>query len=379
MKIIIAPQEFKGSLSGGQAALAIADGVYQVWPEANVVLLPVSDGGNGTLDILVTATGGQYLSAEVLGPLGESVTIQWGILGDGRTVVIETAKICGLLLVPEERRNPELTTTFGVGQLLRHCLDLGFNKFIIGLGGSATNDGGCGLAQAMGIKLLDDNDEILPPGGISLLDLAKIDASNLDPRIATSEILVAVDVSNPLCGPLGASVIYGPQKGATSVMVQKLDEAMERLAEIIERDLGIHIRDLPGSGAAGGLSAGILAFLNGSLCSGADLICDSIDLDGHLQGADLIIVGEGSLDLQSAFDKASVTVARRSKQQNVPVLAVSGVLGPGHEELFQHGIDEMASIMGMGLSYNEAVNNAYSLLVSSTAKALRASQIKFFS
>ncbi|MQF82653.1 glycerate kinase [SAR202 cluster bacterium AD-802-E10_MRT_200m] len=375
MKIIIAPQAFKGSLTGEEAARSIAEGVYRVWPKAHVDLLPVSDGGNDTLEILVKATGGRYMDGEAAGPLGEVLKTQWGILGDGQTAVIETAKICGLLLIPEELRNPALTTSFGVGQILSHCLDLGFRKFVIGLGGSATNDGGCGLAQAMGVKFLNQNHNVLPLGGISLLDLAEIDLSELDPRIKDSEISVAVDVTNPLCGPLGASVIYGPQKGASPALVEQLDKAMERLSKIIEKDLRVNVRDLPGAGAAGGLAAGLLAFLEGKLCSGAELICDSICLEAHLTNADLVIVGEGSLDLQSSFDKASVVVARRAKRKGIPVLAVSGILGPGYEQLIQQGINQMVSIMGSGISHNEAITNAFSLVALTTEKALRESQI----
>ena len=375
MKVVIAPQAFKGSLSAQEAALAIAQGVRRIWPKAETALAPVADGGDGTLEVLVEATRGRYLDARVSGPLGEPVRARWGVLGDGATAVIETARACGLVLVPPERRDPSTTTTRGVGELLSHALDQGYRRFILGLGGSATNDGGAGMAQALGVSLLDTQGDELPPGGISLADLGHIDMSNRDPRISESEIIVAIDVSNPLCGPQGASATYGPQKGATPGMVALLDQALARLAEVVLRDVGLEIREMAGAGAAGGLGAGLVAFLGARLRPGADLVCETVKFEEHLKGANLVIVGEGSLDWQTAFDKAPVAVARRARSRGIPVLAVAGSLGPGHQELREHGIDEMAAIMTPGMRLEEALADATGLLTKATERVLQGSRL----
>ncbi|MBI4234255.1 MAG: glycerate kinase [Chloroflexi bacterium] len=379
MKVLIAPQSFKGSLSGMQAALAMAEGVRRVFPAAELVTLPVADGGDGTLDALVESTGGRYHQSQVSGPLGERVTARWGVMGDGRTAVIESAQACGLVLVPPERRDPLVTTTYGVGEFIRHALDQGYRRFIIGVGGSATNEGGAGMAQALGVRLLDAGGNHLPRGGLALLSLERVDCAGLDPRIPQSEIIVAVDVTNPLCGPQGAARTYGPQKGATPEVVELLDRGLERLAYVVRRDLGVEVKDLAGAGASGGLGAGLAAFLGARLQPGADLVCETLHLDEHLEGAHLVLVGEGRLDWQTAFNKAPVAVARRARARGIPVIAIAGSLGPGHQEVHQHGIDAALAIVPGPMPLEEAMRQAAPLLAEATERALRLVRIVWHS
>ena len=370
-RIVIAPQAFKGSLSAMEAAQAMAQGVRRVYPRAVIVLAPVADGGDGTLEALVDATGGSYRSDTVSGPLGQPVDAAWGVLGDGSTAVIEMARAGGLVLVPPELRDVRAATTLGVGQLIVRALDEGHRRIIVGLGGSATNDGGAGMAQALGVRLLDGQGLDAPPGGAALARLVRIDASGLDPRIPACEIIAVTDVTNPLCGPLGAAVIYGPQKGATPEVVRELDAAMAHLARLVQRDLGVDVADLPGGGAAGGLGAGLVAFLGARLEPGAELVCRAVGLDQRLQGADLVIVGEGRLDAQTAFDKAPAVVARHARSLGVPVLAVVGSLGPGHEELRDQGITHMAALVAGDGAVEEAMRDASPLLIEATERGLR--------
>ena len=291
MKIVIAPQAFKGSLSALEAARAMEEGVRRGLSDAQTVLVPVADGGDGTLQTLMDSSGGRILEQEVTGPLGEAVSARWGIMGDGDTAVIEMAQAAGLALVPPEKRNPLFATTYGVGELIRHTLDRGLRRFIVGVGGSATVDGGAGAAQALGVRLLDDRNEELPFGGAALARLARIDFSELEPRVRGSRLLVACDVSNPLIGPSGASAVYGPQKGATPEMVAELEGALAHYAQVIQRGLGIDVRDVLGAGAAGGLAAGLMALLGAELKPGVDIVLDVVGLDRHLETANLVITG----------------------------------------------------------------------------------------
>ena len=268
MKIVVAPDSFKGSLTAVEVSDAIAQGVREIFPEAEIVKIPMADGGDGTVQCLVNATGGKILREKVTGPLGDEVWASYGILGDKKTAVIEMAEASGLTLVPGNKRNPLITTTYGTGQLIKSALDRGCRKMIIGIGGSATNDGGAGMVQALGAKLLDKDREEIGFGGGELKKLNRIDISNLDNRLSDTKVLVASDVNNPLCGPKGASRIYGPQKGATPEMIKKLDESLAHFAKLVKRDLHKDIKDIPGAGAAGGLGAGLIAFLNAELKSG---------------------------------------------------------------------------------------------------------------
>ncbi|MGB3958921.1 MAG: glycerate kinase, partial [bacterium] len=288
MRIIIAPDSFKGSLTAAEVAASIERGVKRVLPQAETIPVPLADGGEGTVDALVSATGGRLVTKEVTGPLGERVKASYGLLGDGETAVIEMAAASGLPLVPLEKRNPMLTTTYGTGELILAALDEGCRRIIIGIGGSATNDGGAGMAQALGVKLLDEEGLDIPYGAAGLARLDRIDISSLDRRLAQVEVLVACDVDNPLTGPRGAARVYGPQKGADPQMVEELDQILGRFAAIILRDLGKDVKDIPGAGAAGGLGAGLMAFLNGRLAPGVELVLAAVKLEERIQkGADL--------------------------------------------------------------------------------------------
>ena len=349
----------------------MAEGVHRALPDAETILVPVADGGDGTLETLVETSGGEIRSTEVTGPLGERVTAQWGAMGDGKTAVIEMARTSGLALVALDERDPLTATTYGLGEAIGAALDAGYRRFILGIGGSATNDGGAGMAQALGVRMLDAGGGDLPFGGAALAALDRIDMSGLDPRATESEFLVACDVSNPLTGPEGASAVYGPQKGATPEMVERLDAALAHFAEIALRDLGADVSDIPGAGAAGGLGAGIMAFLKGRLRPGVDIVLDSVDLDRHLDGADLVITGEGSMDFQTVYQKAPIGVARLAKARGIPVIGISGSLGDGFGDVHAHGIDAVAAITRAPMTLDEATENAAELIAGATEQVLR--------
>jgi len=295
MKIVIAPDSFKGSLTAIEVSDAIERGVREVFPEAEIVKVPMADGGEGTVQCLVNATGGEILQKEVIDPLGHKINASYGILGDKKTAVIEMAAASGLTLVPENKRNPLITTTYGTGQLIKAALDQGRRKMIIGIGGSATNDAGAGMIQALGVQLLDTRRKEIGYGGSELIKVHQIDATKMDERIIQTKVLVASDVKNPLCGPNGASKIYGPQKGATPEVVEELDKSLAYFAEIIKRDLSKDIKDIPGAGAAGGLGAGLIAFLNAELRPGIDIIIEAVRLEQNIKDAVLVITGEGQI------------------------------------------------------------------------------------
>lgn len=370
MKIVIAPQALKGSLSAAETGRAIAEGAREVYPEAELVVIPVADGGEDTTQALVDATGGRLLERSVTGPLGEPVRAFLGLMGDGSTAVIEMAASSGLPLVPPERRDPRVTTTRGVGELIRAALDEGCTRFIIGIGGSATNDGGAGMAQALGAQLLDAQGSELADGGAALARLARIKIDQLDTRLAACHFEVACDVNNPLCGPTGASAVYGPQKGATPEMVMQLDAALAHYADIIERDLGQAVRDRAGAGAAGGLGAGLLAFLHASLRPGAQIVLEAVRLEEHIRNADLVITAEGRLDSQTAYGKSVGAVAALAKKYHLPVLAVAGGLGNDYQELYQLGIDGLAVLPSGPMTLSEAMQNAARLASETTERAL---------
>ena len=371
MKIVIAPQTFKGSISAMDAATAMESGVLEILPDAETVLVPVADGGDGTLETLVEGSGGEIRSVEVTGPIGERLVAEWGAMGDGTTAVIEMARTSGLALVPTHRRDPLTATTYGFGEAILAALDSGFRRFIVGIGGSATNDAGAGMAQALGVNLIDDSGESLSPGGAALAGLRRIDLTDLDPRIADAEFLVACDVTNPLTGPEGASAIYGPQKGATPAMVETLDNALRRFAEIVRLDLGVDVESLAGSGAAGGLGGGLVAFLGGELRTGVDIILDTVDLESELADADLVLTGEGALDYQTVYNKAPVGVATRAVRHGVPVVAIAGTLGDRYHLVHDHGIDAATSIPSGPMGLEESSARAAELISDATAQAVR--------
>ncbi|MBI2165510.1 MAG: glycerate kinase [Chloroflexi bacterium] len=371
MKVVVAPQAFKGTLSAREAAKAMAEGVGAVWPEAEVVLAPVADGGDGTLEALVESSGGRYLVTPVTGPLGRLVRAEWGILGDGATAVLETARVCGLAMLSPSERDPRATTTCGLGELMLHAMDMGLRRFVIGLGGSATNDGGAGMAQAVGVSFLDAEGRELPRGGAALKGLASIDISHRDPRVKECVVIGATDVTNPLCGPEGASMVYGSQKGASPEAARELDGALSHLAAVAERDLGLALRDVPGAGAAGGLGFGLMAFLGGRLQPGAEVVFQAVKMKEKLEGADLVITGEGRLDASTAYNKAPLAVARLAKEKGVPCIAVVGSLGDGYEAVVRQGPFARIETVAERVSGVGRREQHYRLLVEATERALR--------
>ena len=374
MKVVIAPQAFKGSISALGVAEAMREGVQRVLSDAETVLVPVADGGDGTLETLVESSGGETHTSDVTGPRGGGVSAQWGAMGDGRTAVVEMARTSGLALVPAERRDPLVATTYGLGEIIRGALAEGFRSFIVGIGGSATNDAGAGMAQALGIRLLDSEGRDLPVGGAALAQLDRIDVSGLDPAAGEATYEVACDVTNPLTGPEGAAAVYGPQKGATPEMVTQLDAALTHFAEVVQRDIGVDIDDVPGAGAAGGLGGGLIAFLGGSLRAGVDIVLDAVGLDGKLEGADLVITGEGQMDFQTVYNKAPIGVARLAKARGIPVIGVSGSLGEGYGDVHDHGIDAALAITSAPMSLEQASAKAAELIAGATEQALRLMQ-----
>ena len=371
MKIVIAPQAFKGALSGADAARAIAEGVARVDSSVETVLIPVADGGDGTVEALAGTSGGQIFSSQVTGPLGHPVNARWGVMGDGRTAVIEMAQASGLALVPPRQRDPRTTTSYGTGELMRDALEAGYERIVVGLGGSATNDGGAGMAQALGAKLLYHSGRDLRWGGMALRQLATIDISGLHNRLAASEVIAATDVNNPLCGPRGASAVYGPQKGASPETVKELDRGLSVYAKVLHRCLGRDVAEEPGAGAAGGMGAGLMAFANATLRSGIDLVCEALDFDRHLQGAHLVITGEGRIDSSTAFNKAPVGVARRAKAIGAQVLVLAGSLGPGYQDVYKHGIDAVVCIGDHPMSFRESLARTADLLTDAADRSMR--------
>ena len=345
MKIIIAPDSFKESLSAECAAMAIEDGFRAVFQELEAVRLPVADGGEGTVDALIAATGGHRIDIEVTNPQGHRVRGFYGVNGKGDCAVIEMAAASGLMLVPAGQRDPLTATSFGTGELIRHALDGGIRHIILGIGGSATVDGGIGMVQALGGRFTDAQGIDLPWGGAALAQLAAIDLSQLDPRLAQCRIEVACDVENPLTGPCGAAAVFGPQKGASAQDVQVLDAALAHLAAVIFRHLGVNVLEWPGGGAAGGMGVAARLFLRGNMRSGIDIIMDAIGLEEAMQGATLVITGEGRLDQQTINGKAPVGVARLAQRYHVPVIGLAGILGEGVEVVHQHGLDAVFSIL----------------------------------
>lgn len=338
MKIVIAPDSFKESLSALEAASAIEAGFREIFPDAEYVKVPVADGGEGTVDAMVAATGGRLVTLSATGPLGRPVEAFYGLTGDGLTAVVEMAAASGLELVAPSERDPLVATSRGTGDLIRAALDAGARRFILGVGGSATNDGGAGMLQALGVGLLDAQGAQLAPGGAALAQLDRIDVSNLDPRIKDCVFDVACDVSNPLVGPRGASAIFGPQKGATPEMVEQLDANLRHYAGIILRDLGQDVADIPGVGAGGGIAAAMLVFLNGRLRPGSEIVADAVGLDATVVDADLVVTGEGRIDSQTVNGKTPIGVARVAGRHGKPVIAIGGCLAADAHAVHAHGI-----------------------------------------
>lgn len=345
MKIVIAPDSFKESLTALEVANAIETGFKRIFPNAEYVKLPMADGGEGTVQSLVDATQGRLIEAEVTAPLGNQVKSFFGLSGDGKTAIIEMAAASGLHLVPMDKRNPCQTTSFGTGELIKQALDLGVQHIILGIGGSATNDGGAGMLQALGLRLLDKNGQSIDFGGAALSNLAEIQMADLAPRLQHVQIEVACDVNNPLCGERGASAIFGPQKGATPEIVKELDAALAHFAQIAERDCDKQIKEQPGAGAAGGMGGGLLLLPNVQLKAGVQIVLDNLKLAEQVKDADLVITGEGRMDAQSILGKTPIGVARMAKQFNKPVIAIVGCLREDYEVVYEHGIDAVFPII----------------------------------
>ena len=370
MKIVVAPDSFKGSLTAVEIADAIGQGVKEIFPEAKIIKIPMADGGDGTVQCLVTATGGEILREKVTGPLGDEVLASYGILGGMKTAVIEMAEASGLTLVPENKRNPLITTTYGTGQLIKAALDQGCKKMIIGIGGSATNDGGAGMVQALGVRLLDREGKEIGFGGGELKKISRIDISNLDNRLSETEVLIASDVSNPLCGPRGAARIYGPQKGATPEIIEELDKSLAHFAETIKRDLNKDVKDMPGAGAAGGLGAGLMAFLDAELKPGIEIMIEIVKLEQAIKDTDLVITGEGKIDSQTIYGKAPIGVAKIAKKYNVPVIAVAAIISDDADIVYQHGIDNLIKVSEPPMSLSESKSKKVGLVKKSIKQFL---------
>ncbi|PSW64732.1 glycerate kinase [Photobacterium leiognathi subsp. mandapamensis] len=358
MKIIIAPDSYKESLTAMEVATAIENGFRQVIPNAEYIKLPMADGGEGTVQSLVDASNGTIIEHSVTGPLGEQVNGFFGLMGDGKTAIIEMAAASGLHLVSPDLRNPMLTTSFGTGELILAALDRGVEHIIVGIGGSATNDGGIGMAQALGVRFLDENNKPIHYSGCALDSLHRIDISNIDPRLVSVKLEVACDVDNPLCGEKGASQVFGPQKGATPEMVTQLDNNLAHYAEIIKRDLGKDVKDMAGAGAAGGMGAALLGLFNAQLRPGIEIVMDAVNLADVLQDADLVITGEGCIDSQTIHGKTPIGVARTAKRFNKPVIGIAGSLSYDCNVVHEHGIDAVFSVVPRSVSLAEALAEA---------------------
>jgi glycerate kinase len=353
-----------------EAADAIAEGVCRAVPDAAIEPIPLSDGGPGIVEAILAAAGGRPMRAMVQDPLGRMIEAQWGVLEDGMAV-IESAAAAGLSLLQEDERDPRITTTYGVGQLIQTAFDEGAKRLIVGLGGSATNDGGAGMAAALGARFLGVTGQTLPPGGAALVRVERIEVSGLDPRISQVSVVAATDVTNPLCGPEGASLVYGPQKGASLDTARALDEALRRYADIVQRDVGVSVLAIPGAGAAGGLGAGLVAFARAAIRPGFGVVADAVDLRERIRAADLVLTGEGRLDGQTRYGKAVAGVARLAAECGVPVLVVPGTLGPGWEAILPY-VAGVEPITGDTATEEEAMARPATMLSLTVERAVKA-------
>ena len=373
MKIVIAPDSFKGNMTSLQVANTIEKGIRRVLPKAKCIKVPMADGGEGTVQSLVDATGGKFVRKQVTGPAKQKVKARYGILADGETAVIEMAEASGLPLVSGRTKDPMTTTTYGTGELIMDAINKGANKIIIGIGGSATTDGGVGMAQALGVKFLASNGRVIKQHGAGgmLNKIAHIDISDVDARLKKTRIIVASDVDNPLCGLKGAANVFGPQKGASPAVVKTLDSNLRHLGNLIKRDLKKNILKMKGAGAAGGLGAGLVAFAGAKLKSGVDIVVEATELKRHLNGADLVITGEGRVDFQTAFGKTPAGVAKAAKRLKVPVVAIGGGLADDARGVFEHGIDGLDSAAARDMSLEEAIKLSRVHMANAAERTLR--------
>lgn len=370
-KYVVAPDSFKESMTAKEVCDAMEKGIKKADSAAEVIKVPMADGGEGTVNSLVDATHGQRVIVEVTGPLGNKISAYYGILGNGTTAVIEMAKASGLEIVEKKKRNPMITTTFGTGELIRDALDHNVKEIIIGLGGSSTNDGGSGMAQALGAKLLDQNNHQIPFGGGNLDKLDKIDISNLDSRLRDVKIILASDVTNPLIGKEGASRVFGPQKSATPEMVEKLENNLQHYAKIVKRDLNKDVASVSGAGAAGGLGAGLMAFTTCEMRRGVDLAIEVTKLEEKIRDADYVFTGEGGTDFQTKFGKTPYGVAKLGKKYHKPVISLAGYLGEGIDSLYSEGFTAIFGIIPGACDLSTALKNGPSNVARTTENIVR--------
>ncbi|MDU4938184.1 MAG: glycerate kinase [Clostridium sp.] len=378
MKFILAPDSFKESMTAKEACISMENGIRKVFKDATCIHVPMADGGEGTVDALIESTNGNLHEVEVTAPLGNKVKAKFGILGDGKTAVIEMAEASGIHLVKLEDRNPLLTTTFGTGELIKHALDMNIERIIIGLGGSATNDGGVGMLQALGARFKGSNGKEISLGGGALKDLCEIDLSGFDKRIYDVKVEVACDVKNPLTGENGASFVFGAQKGGNKETLEELDSNLKHYAEVVKRDIGKEIDKVEGAGAAGGLGSALIGFCNGKLESGIDLVIKYSNLEEKVKGADYVFTGEGSIDFQTKFGKTPIGVAKIAKKYNIPVIAFGGRIGEGIDELYSLGIDSVIGITPGVISLDEALSKGKDNLEISAENVVRIINLKSY-
>ncbi|MCX5777267.1 MAG: glycerate kinase [Candidatus Firestonebacteria bacterium] len=371
MKILIAPNSFKGSLTAFEAAEAIEKGVKRVFKKVETIKVPLADGGDGTMEVMIRSTGGKIKTIKVTGPLNTLVTAKYGVSGDRKTYFLEMAEASGLKLVPKEKRNPMLTTSKGVGELINIALKKKVKKIVIGIGGSATNDGGVGMAKALGFKLLNKDGKPICEGGSGLLELERIEENGVFKRFENVEVVVACDVNNLLYGKFGASSVFGPQKGALPRMVKVLDKALTKYARIIKRDLGIDVSRLKGGGAAGGIGAGLFAFTGAKLQKGIEIIINITEFEKKLKNCSLVITGEGQIDSQSIFGKVPVGVAQIAKKHGIPVLCIAGSIGDINNDLYKTGISSVVTLVNGPVTLEKAIENASPLLTAATERTFR--------
>lgn len=371
MKIIIAPDSFKGSISAIEAAEAIERGIKRSFPQAETIKAPIADGGEGTMDSLIMAAGGHKVEVQVIGPLGQIVDAAYGVLPSGNVAVIEMAQASGLTLIAADERNPLVATTYGTGELIKKALDDGCRSFILALGGSATNDGGAGMLQALGMHLLDESGNEVGWGGAQLAYIKSIDDRDWDTRIAESQFLIATDVQNPLLGLMGATHIYGPQKGVTPDLLEQLEMNMTAWADLIEQTNGVRLHELAGAGAAGGIGGAFLGFFPASIQRGIDVVIQYTGIHTHLAGADLVITGEGQIDAQTASGKTPMGIAQEAQKYNVPTIAIAGSVGNGIDKLYEYGIQAVFSIVNGPMTLQQAMDAAAELIESTTEQVIR--------
>jgi glycerate kinase len=371
MRIIAAPNAFKGSLSATEAANAMKKGILAVIPDCDVLCVPVADGGDGLAEVMVQALSGKLVEVSVMGPRMEPVSSVFCLAERQGVAVIEMARASGLALLPKKKQDPTKTSTYGTGELIHAALDRGVKRIVVGLGGSATCDGGIGMASALGYKFLDKNGTVLVPIGGSLRMIHSIDRRKVDIRLRNVVFEGVCDVTNPLTGPNGASYVYSSQKGATTEQVKELDEGLENLAAVIQREMGMDIREMNGAGAAGGLGGGLHAFLGARLRKGIDLVIDIVKLKEKIRGADLVLTAEGRIDFQTKYDKAPAGVARAAKEAGVPCIAICGGVGERIEELYDIGIDAVFTLCNGPQTLEAAMQDSFNLLSHAVEQVVR--------